>query len=359
MNTLSKILASLLTTLLTVCVAATPALGASEDKVTFIMTTKAISPGHATFTSLQKDPAYWKQMGLDVEILSVGGSTAAVQQIANGNAEFATVSPSVLISARAKDIPIKAYYAIVPSTIFRVIVPNDSTISSPKDLKGTTIGIPSQGSTPYRFARILLSSAGLDPDEDVDWLSVGVGSQALLALKRDQVQSLSTWDTMQAAFENSGMEFNQVTAPYVDDLIGQLLITSEDFLKNNRETAVKLAQGIAKATIFALDNPEKTVKNHWRFYPDSKSQQGTEAEKLSNAVHIMNARLGLMQVDNWPETPYGRIDPDVWQSTVDASVNQGQIPSADVIGEATTNELVPRINEFDRSSALDQQLELD
>lgn len=359
MKLIPRILASLCVAVLAVYAYSGPALADSNGKVTFIMTTKAISPGHATFTSLQKDPAFWEQQGLDVEIVSVGGSTIAVQQIANGNAEFATVSPSVLISARAKGIPIKAYYAIVPSTIFRVAVPAASSISSPKDLKGTTIGIPSEGSTPYKFARILVSSAGLDPDKDVNWLSVGIGSQAALALKRDQVQSLSTWDTMQASFENTGMEFKQITAPYVDSLIGQLLITSEDFLKDNPDTAKSLAKGIAMGTIFALENPEQTVKNHWKFYPNSKPQQGSEEQKLENAVHIMNARLGLMKVEGWPDTPYGRIDPKVWESTVNASVEQGDIPSADVVGEAYTNEFISEINDFSKSDVLSQTVSVD
>ncbi len=335
-------------TIAAVCGTATAEM---QEDISFMLTTKSVSPGHSTMTSLQQDPGFWEKEGLNAEILSVGGSNIAVQQIASGNAEFSTISPEVLLAARAKGVPIQAFYAIVPETIFRVVVPTESPISSPADLEGKTIGIPSTGSAAYTFARTLVASAGLDPDEDVEWLPVGVGAQAALALERGQVQALSTWDTMQAAFENDGMEFKIVTAPYVKDLIGQVLVAREDFLEEHPETAIAVARGIAKATIFALNNPEETVKAHWQFYPESKPRQGSEAEKLADAIHVMEARLGLMEVEDWPQTPYGRIDPEVWNATVQAAVEQNVITSEDAVEDAyNDNEWIEEINDFEKAS---------
>lgn len=324
--------------------------------VSFVLTTTAVTPGHSTVSSLQQKPGFWKQEGLNVRVLPVEGSTTAVQQVASGNADVASVGPEVLLSARERGVPIKAFYMIVPKTIYRVLAPADSAIRSPADLKGTTIGVPSVASASYPFARSLVSSAGLNPDTDVKWLAVGVGAQAALALQRGQVQALSIWDTMKASLEGRGMKFTLITAPYQDKLIGQVLVAREDFLEKHPESAIALARGIAEATVFAVAHPDETVHNHWRIYPQSKPQQGSDAEKLADARRELDARVGPMEVKDWPATPYGRIDPERWDATVQAALKEGQITSADKVQTAYTNEFIPKINDFDKAKVLANQI---
>src|SRR5437879_2271221 len=49
---------------------------------------------------------YWKEEGFDVDVLSVGASLQALQQMVGGNAEFAQLNSSVVIQANVvNDIP--------------------------------------------------------------------------------------------------------------------------------------------------------------------------------------------------------------------------------------------------------------
>jgi NitT/TauT family transport system substrate-binding protein len=307
-------------------------------------------------SSLQEKPGFWKQEGLNVQIIGVEGSSLAVQQIGSGNADIASVGPEVLLTARAHGVPVKAFYAIVPHTIFRLMVPAESPIKSAADLKGKTIGIPSTASASYPFSRAILSSAGINPETDVHWLTVGAGAQAALALQRGQVQALAGWDTMQAAFENRGMKFHNLTAPFVDQLLGQVLIAREDFLEAHPETAVAVARGIAEATVFALDHPEETLKNHWQYYPQSKPREGTDAEKLKAGIADLQSRLSEMKVADWPKTPFGYIDPASFDKTVEIALKEGQIPDAAAAKGAYTNKWIPEINKFDKARVVTQSV---
>lgn len=333
-----------------------PARAELRRDVTLVVTTLAVTPGHSAVSSLPLAAGFWSQEGLNVKVLPVEGSTAALQQLASGNVEFVSVGPEVLLAALEKKIPVSGYYAIVPSTIFRLVVPQDSAISNPADFKDKTIGVPSLASASYTFSRMIVASAGLNPDKDVKWLIVGVGPQAALALQRGQVQALGIWDTLQASLANRGIKLRVISAPFVDKLIGQILITRNDVLANNRETAIGVARGIARATIFAAAHPEEAVQNHWRLYPASKPQQGTEEEKMAGALGELNARLGIMVLPDWPTTPYGRISGEQWQATIDAAVQEGQIPNGDAAKSGVTNDLIKEINNFDKESTVNAKL---
>jgi NitT/TauT family transport system substrate-binding protein len=212
--------------------------------------------------------------------------------------------------------------------------------------------VPSLGSGTYPFARLLISSAGLDPDKDVKWLAVGVGPQAALALDRGQIQALSLWDTMQAALEGRGMKFRIVASPAVDNLIGQLLVARKEFLEQHPETAIAIARGIAEATIYAAAYPEATIQNHWKLFPQSEAQKGTLAEKLQDAKRQLNARLDLMIDDDWPRIPFGEITPTNWSATVDAAIKDGTIKNRERMDGGYTNRLIKQINEFDKAEVL-------
>lgn len=345
------------TTLLSTLTAVLLASMAHAEKVHFVMTTSSISPGHSAISSLQQKPGFWKQEGLEVEHLAVRGSTKGMQQVASGNADAVSVSPEVLMIARSKGIKVVGVYLIVRDTIFRVVTFADSPVMSVADLKGKTISVPSLGSGTYPFSKALVSAAGLTPDLDVKWLATGGGPQSALAMQQNQVAALSIWDTRLAALETKGMSFRVLKEPYIDNLIGQVLMVREDYLASNRETIVKLARGIAKATLYGAAHPEETVKNHWALYPQSKPQGGDEAQLLKNAVHIMQSRYDGMANPDWPKTGFGHFEKAKWGATVEVAVKQGLIQSADQVAGAYTNDLIADINNFSKQEVLGQKID--
>src|SRR5258705_12717546 len=136
-------------------------------KVVYTLTTKDVSVGLSAHTSIPLTLGYWKAENLDVEITTLEGSTAGVQQLAAGNIQFATVGPETALLAREKGVKIKSFYAISRVTIFRVVVPQASSLRTVADLRGKTIGVSALTSGAVPVARARLASGGVDPDKDV------------------------------------------------------------------------------------------------------------------------------------------------------------------------------------------------
>src|SRR5437879_10742997 len=101
---------------------------------------------------------YWKAEGYDVEVLPVGASLQALQQMVAGNAEFGQVNASVIVQANSKndlDTRIVMGNGVID---WSVAVDENGPIKSVKDLKGKTIRVLSLDHCSIGCLHLLLCS---------------------------------------------------------------------------------------------------------------------------------------------------------------------------------------------------------
>jgi NitT/TauT family transport system substrate-binding protein len=331
-----------------------PAQDKPLKKVVFAVTTKDISVGHAAHSSLPVALGYWKAEGLDVEVTSVEGSVAGLQQIGSGNIQTVSIGPEEIVIGRDKGVKIRGIYVQARTTIYRIVVPADSPIQTVAQLKGKTIGVPALASGSVPFAKALVASVGVDPEKDLKLLAVGVGAPGALALQQKTVDALALWDTLQASLENRGLTLRRLDLPMVQEMIGQTLAANDAYIAERPEILIGFARGIAKATLFGLTNPEAAVRIHWKLYPQTKPQSGEETKLLKEALHVFNARFELQRVDNRPDKRYGIATLAQWTTLQnifkDQKIVQGSVPPADLY----TDKLVDQINKFDHQAVIRQ-----
>lgn len=324
---------------------------AAEPEIVFAPTTTDISVGHAAHSSIPLGMGYWTEQGLKVKVVGIQGATAGLQQIAAKNVTFASVGPEVIINARAKGAKITAIYTYARATIQRAMALEGKGITKPEHVKGKTVGVVamSTGSVPY--GRQMLIAAGVDPDKDVKWLTIGKGGQAALALKNGIADVYLAWDTVIAPLQTQGMKFVQIKPAYHDALIGNAIITHDDFLKENPEIAVKLGRGIAKATLFGLTNPEAAIRMHWKRYPQTKPE-GDEAKNMASSKIIFQSRFDgfvLPKGVKWGENLESQ-----WNGIADLMKKEGLLPKDFDVKSVYTNALIDKINAFDQQAVVAQ-----
>ena len=234
---------------------------------------------------------YWKAEGYDVDLLPAGASLQALQQMVARNAEFAQVNASVIVQANAKnDLPVRVVMANGVLD-WSIAVDADGPIKSVKDLKGKTVGVFSLATGGIAYYNNLLRANGLDPTKDVDLVPLGLGAPPIEAMKSNKVQALLYWAAAVASFQNAGLKLNK--------LIGEDWRTYPDFSLSTMQSTVDkdpglviaIARGVAKATVYALANPECAVKLHWLRYPAGKASGADEATLLKWDVNAQQAQL--------------------------------------------------------------------
>src|ERR1700737_2698594 len=191
-------------------VASTPAFAQQKpaQKVRLAVGTTVLNVGYPMLT-LAVTLGYWKEEGYDVELLPVGASLQAIQQMVAGNAEFAEVNASVIVQSNVKnDLPVRIVMAngVID---WAVAVDADGPIKSVKDLKGRTIGVFSLATGGVAYFNNLLRANGLDPAKDVELVPLGLGAPPVEALRANKVQGLLYWAAAVASFENAGLKLTK------------------------------------------------------------------------------------------------------------------------------------------------------
>ena len=84
----------------------------AQDKLVYALTTTNISVGNAPQSSVPLAANFWKDEGLDVDVIGVAGTMLGIQQVATGAVHFATAGPEALLIARQRGLPVVGVYLL-------------------------------------------------------------------------------------------------------------------------------------------------------------------------------------------------------------------------------------------------------
>jgi len=246
------------------------------QKVRLAVGTTVLNVGYPMLT-LAVTLGYWKQEGYDVELLPVGASLQAIQQMVAGNAEFAEVNASVIVQSNAKnDLPVRIVMAngVID---WAVAVDADGPIRSVKDLKGKTLGVFSLATGGIAYLNNYLRANGLDPARDLELVPLGLGAPPVEALRTNKVQGLLYWAAAVSTFENAGLKLRKLVGDDWRTYPDYSMSTMQATIDKDPTMVIAMARGAAKATVFALANPDCARKLHWARYPSTKPTGADEA----------------------------------------------------------------------------------
>jgi NitT/TauT family transport system substrate-binding protein len=233
---------------------------------------------------------YWRDEGYDVDVFAGGSSLQAIQVMAAGKVDFAEVNSAPLIQAAVTNgIPIRD---VMVNTVldWSVVVPESGPIKSIKDLKDKKVGVSSLGSGAVGLLQSYLTASGVDP-QSVTLIAVGVGPVALEALRTDRVQALMYWGSANASFEVMGAKLRYFFDPRWRKYPDYSLSTLQSTIKKDPKMVEAIIRGAAKASLFAITNPDCVRKLQWARFPDTKPTGDTEAKLEYADLHRLNAQL--------------------------------------------------------------------
>ncbi|TMH63355.1 MAG: ABC transporter substrate-binding protein [Betaproteobacteria bacterium] len=245
---------------------------AAGTPVTFQLNWMAGGP-NAGFEAAVEE-GFYRDAGLDVTIVQGNGSANTAQLVANGRAQLAyadAVSVSQLI---AKGAPMKIVATIYQSNPNAVMALKKTGIKSVKDLAGKKVGVPS-ASSQTTMLPLLLKSNNLK-ESDITMIDMPVASM-VPALLQGQVDAvLGSIDAYQIQAEAQGAQLDVYRfADYGVPTVSTSIFASDSFLKENPEIVKKFIAASLKGWSFALDNPQKAIKDVKAVFPETNEKLAT------------------------------------------------------------------------------------
>jgi len=291
-----------------------------------------------------QEGGFFKEEGLDVEIRYASGAPQGTQITAANQADVAAVTVEPSINGYDKGIRGKIFSRINNHLIYYIAVPEDSPIKTVQDLKGKKIGVASFGSAAVPVVRSILRSAGIEPQSDT-LLPVGVMDQAMAALRSGSVQALGLYDGIYFALERAGVKFRYFRHPTLAAFGNTGLFASDETLKTKRDQLCRFGRAYARATLFAVTNPEAAVKLYWKAVPGAR-RGATEEEAMKNGLAEVAPMLKVFDIGFPPATKYGTIDRDAFEKYMELNKQEGVIVATPPFDSIATNDLIGCINDF-------------
>ncbi len=332
--------------LLTVAVVAAAMPASAQSVVRVGWCARTVSSAAAPFAIATK-MGWYAKAGFRVEIVPLPGSTDCVKNVATRELPYSLPSIEPLAIIRPQGVKVKNYYTAYQANIYGIAVPVDSPIKTFADLKGKKIGVTSMASAGVIVARALAVTNGFNPDRDVRIVVAGEAGQTAALLRSGDVDALSQFDTQYALAENAGARLRMLDTSDIAKFPSNGLIALEDTLQNKRAEAVALAQGYAKGTIFAINNPEAAIRILWEVFPQTKATGKDEATAMRDDVKTLEARAKSWRLESVGATRWGDNSEANYQAYVDFLVKNGVLKEKADAHDLITNDLIPDINNFD------------
>lgn len=251
------------------------------------------------FTALDK--GYFKEEGLDVEILGGRGSGTVIKEVAAGTIKIGFADAGTLAVARANEnVPVKMVAVVYADSPHALIVLEDSGITGPKDLEGKTAS-DAAGSSNYKLFPAYARAGGADPDK-VEW--VFSESTALVGLLLSgQVDAIGQFTVGAPLLAKRAAPKKIRVLHYQDapgfEIYANGIIVREDTLEKEPELVRKFVRASMKGLRDALNDPAETgrimAEYHRQVEPDITEGEIEMVGKI--AVNDLTKEHGLGYID--------------------------------------------------------------
>lgn len=296
---------------------ATP-LGAQEMRaVTFVQPNPSAISSFPVFVAIGE--GFFEEEGLDVSVQTVDGSGLAVQAVAAGQAEFARPGPGVVMSAQARGEDVVFFYNFAARSNFGIVVPGDSPVQSPEQLRGEVVGVATSDGAEVSFARNVLSGSGLAEGDDYTFLAVGDGGPAATGFQRGDIAAYTASLADAAILNLRGLDVRDITPTEYQRFFGNGIVTTGDLIREDPDLVERFTRAFARAHAFAMDEANRErVLAHLAEASPQESENPEFANVLFDTILQNSTPLEGSQGLGW-------IPPDVWEAWHDVLVETGAL----------------------------------
>jgi len=262
---------------------------------------------------------YYKAEGLDVTIKPGGPDISPVQVIAGNNADVIVNWMPDALAAREAGVPLVNIAQVFNRSGLMLTCKKASGVSSPKDLKGKTLGVW-YGGNEYPFLN-WMGKLGYKPDTDIKVLKQGFNVDPLL---QNQAACVSTmiyneyWQIIDAGVKESDL----VTFFYEDQGVASLedgLYVLEAKLKDPAFVArmAKFLKASFKGWNDAVKNPEEAAKIVVAADMSGSATVAVQKRQMENVAKLITTA-------NSPKMGY--LEPAAYARTVKVLMSGGSAP---------------------------------
>ncbi|WP_157792877.1 ABC transporter substrate-binding protein [Bordetella genomosp. 8] len=262
--------------------------------------------GHRSPYLLAVDKGFYRDVGLDVEVLEGKGVTSSMQLVAGKQDTFTIVDPPSLMLGAAQGMPVRQVTQLYQTSPNALISWKDQGIARPADLAGKAVATL-QGDTTTTMLYALLAKNKV-PRGAVQIMASdgGTRNQAFLGKRTQAITGFlnDSYPGMAALTENGVACF--AYSDFGVDTMGDGIAAHADTVASSPEVVRGFVQASIRAYQYAMDHPEEAIASLLKRSPSLKAD--VELTKLKATAPLLRAKgdakqaIGYSDKARWEET---------------------------------------------------------
>lgn len=284
-----------------------------------------------------KERGFYREAGLEVEILKGEGSADAVRRLGTGVVDFAFADMASQVLGRTRGLKVRAVAVVLDKDPSVLLSLKSSGIRTPKDLEGKSVGALTASALRDSWPP-LAAANGVDSSK-VTW--VDMPSTAYVAsLMSKKVHAIATYLTTLPSYEIQAKRLGEEMAvlSYADfgvDTYGSGILAPEQTIKDRPDLVRRFVTASMRGYAWAFENPAEAVATFLKAHPEASAQRVRAEIKITADLMLtpVAARLGI-----------GHYEEAKVERTRDLTLKPRRIDPATVpVKDVYTNEFLPKL----------------
>lgn len=226
-----------------------------------------------------KEGGYYEKNGLNVEVISIPGSSLAIQAMLSGELPIIQAGGAGPVQAALSGTDTVILATIVKK--FNWWIFGQANIARMEDLKGKVFGTTRFGTQSDLASRIALRKVGLEPDRDVTMVQTGGPAETVIAMATGKVHAaaISPPATLQAK-RIKLKELMDLTKLDVEYHVNGM-VTTRRYLKSNEDIARRFLRAYIEGAVRGMKDRAFAIKAMGKYFRTEDKEVLDETYELS------------------------------------------------------------------------------
>ncbi|MFN8419494.1 MAG: ABC transporter substrate-binding protein [Anaerolineae bacterium] len=272
---------------------------------------------------------YFKDAGIDLTLEYSFNETDGITRVGTNNLQFALVSGEQTLIARSQQAPLVYVFRWYQKFPIGVVVPADSEIETPDQLKGKIVGVPGKFGASYTGLQALLHAADLTEADLKEVKAIGFDTAPIVCagqVEASVVYIANEPESIRAAC----FDVRVIAISDYANLISNGLVTNEQTIKDQPELVRGMTKALAQGLADTIDDAEAAmaISANGKYVEGLKSDDEVQFKVLTNSIEL------------WKADTLGASDEESWQLTADTLHSMQLLPDNFAITGVWTNEFL-------------------
>jgi len=216
------------------------------------------TPGAGITVEVIRRAGFFKKYGHDVDLVLLTGSSLLTTAMISGNVPVSMVGAAPMVVAAVAGADTVLLACATTYAYGRLFA--NAKITSIAGLKGKRVGLTRLGTIDDGILRYVFRERGLNPERDVAFIAAGSGAERLVGLSNGSIDAAIFRAPHDGFAEKAGFsevfDVNKAGLYNPASCIG----TTKSFVRNNRDSTLRLVKGFVEGLKFFKENREFAFK---------------------------------------------------------------------------------------------------